>query len=156
MSVALPVAVLMALIEGGILLLLGLQVQAVGQFFVMAVLAGLAFMSIVLFLTITLDNVGRFIAMLLLIVQLGGSGGTFPMPLTNSFFNAIHPFLPMSYSIYGFRQAITGGMGQNLYMQSILVLLIVFVVFSGLLLLFMTISQKKKVETTENEETLTA
>ncbi|ALV21769.1 YhgE/Pip domain-containing protein [Carnobacterium antarcticum] len=156
MSVALPVAVLMALIEGGILLLLGLQVQAVGQFFVMAVLAGLAFMSIVLFLTITLDNVGRFIAMLLLIVQLGGSGGTFPMPLTNSFFNAIHPFLPMSYSIYGFRQAITGGMGQNLYMQSILILLSVFVVFSGLLLLFMTVSQKKNVETTENEETLTA
>ncbi|MEG0268033.1 MAG: YhgE/Pip domain-containing protein [Carnobacterium sp.] len=156
LSVALLAAVLMALIEGGILLLLGLHVQNIGQFFLMAVVAALAFMSIVSFFTIALDNVGRFIAMLLLIVQLGGSGGTFPMPLTNGFFNAIHPFLPMSYSIYGLREAISGGMGQNLYMQSITVLLIVFMVFSGLLLLFMTISQKKHHDAVDTEETVTA
>lgn len=156
LSVALLAAVLMALIEGGILLLLGLHVQNIGQFFLMAVVAALAFMSIVSFFTIALDNVGRFIAMLLLIVQLGGSGGTFPMPLTNGFFNAIHPFLPMSYSIYGLREAISGGMGQNLYMQSMTVLLIVFMVFSGLLLLFMTISQKKHHDAVDTEETVTA
>ncbi|WP_192988147.1 YhgE/Pip domain-containing protein [Carnobacterium mobile] len=157
MSVALLSAVLMALIEGGILMLLGLHVQSVGKFFLMAVVAALTFMSIVSFFTIALDNVGRFIAMLLLIVQLGGSGGTFPMPLTNGFFNAIHPFLPMSYSIYGLREAISGGMGQNLYLQSIMVLVIVFIVFSGLLLLFMTLSQKKNQDTeNNNKETVTA
>lgn len=157
MSVALLSAVLMALIEGGILMLLGLHVQSVGKFFLMAVVAALTFMSIVSFFTIALDNVGRFIAMLLLIVQLGGSGGTFPMPLTNGFFNAIHPFLPMSYSIYGLREAISGGMGQNLYLQSIMVLVIVFIVFSGLLLLFMTLSQKKNQDTeNNNKETITA
>lgn len=157
MSVALLSAVLMALIEGGILMLLGLHVQSVGKFFLMAVVAALTFMSIVSFFTIALDNVGRFIAMLLLIVQLGGSGGTFPMPLTNGFFNAIHPFLPMSYSIYGLREAISGGMGQELYLQSIMVLAIVFVVFSGLLLLFMTLSQKKNHDVeNNNKETVTA
>jgi len=57
-----------------------------------------------------LDNHGRFLAMVLLMLQLGGSGGTFPMEVTNSFYNAVHPFLPMTYSILGFRDAITSGM----------------------------------------------
>ena len=152
LSIALTVAVLMAVIEGGLLMMLGLNVQSIGKFYAIAIIASLAFMAIVTFLTIAFDNVGRFIAMILLVVQLGGSGGTFPMPLTNNFFISIHPYLPMSYSIYGFREAISGGMGQELYMQSILVLTSILLVFSSLLLLYMHFLQKRKQEKIENNE----
>ncbi|SEL28600.1 putative membrane protein [Carnobacterium iners] len=144
LSIALPTALLMAIIEGGILMALGLQVQSVGKFFAVAMITAVAFMAIVTFLTISLDNVGRFIAMILLVVQLGGSGGTFPIPLTNDFFIFIHPFLPMSYSIYGFREAISGGIGQDLYNQSMLVSVSITLVFSSLLFIYTYFFQKYK------------
>ncbi|WP_414838800.1 YhgE/Pip family protein [Carnobacterium sp. TMP28] len=144
LSVVLPVALFMALIEGGILMALGLQVQSVGKFFTVAMITAVAFMAIVTFLTVALDNVGRFIAMILLVVQLGGSGGTFPMPLTNDFFIFIHPFLPMSYSIYGFREAISGGIGQDLYNQSLFISVSLILVFNSLLFAYLYFFQKQK------------
>lgn len=137
LSIALLSAALMGLIETGIMLAIGLPVEHIGQFLLLAVVTSMAFMSIVLFLSVSFDNVGRFIAMLLLIVQLGGSGGTFPIPLTNRFFEAIHPFLPMTYSVYGFRQAISDGLGQGVYIQAILLMLVIAVVFCGFLFLSM-------------------
>jgi putative membrane protein len=152
LSVAMTAAVMMAVIEAGILMMLGLHVQSIEKFFIVAVITAVTFMAIVSFLTIALDNVGRFIAMVLLVVQLGGSGGTFPMPLTNDFFIAIHPFLPMSYSIYGFREAISGGIGQDLFMQSMLVLTSLLIVFSGSLFIYMHVIQKRKHQAIENKE----
>lgn len=150
-SVAMFVASLMAVLECGILLMLGLEVLFVGKFFLLAILTSLAFMSIVLTLVVAFDNVGRFLAMVLLVVQLGGSGGTFPIPLTNSFFQAIHSFLPMSYSVYGFRQAISSGLGNEIYWRTILIMISIILVFNGLLLLTMVNLQKKSVRDSENE-----
>lgn len=145
-SIGTVVAIAMAVIEVGIMLVLGLNVQSVGQMFTMAIVTSLAYMFIIMFLAMTFDNPGRFVAMVLLIVQLGGAGGTFPMPLTNGFFNAIHPFLPMSHSIYGFREAISGGLGQGTFNQSVFILLAIFVVFSGLLMVSMNWLQKRHLD----------
>lgn len=73
---------------------------------------------IVMFLSVAFDNPGRFVAMILLMLQLGGSGGTFPMEVTNHFYNVIHPFLPLTYSILSFRQAITSGLGDGTFEQA--------------------------------------
>lgn len=145
-SIGTVVAIAMAVIEVGIMLVLDLNVQSVGQMFTMAIVTSLAYMFIIMFLAMTFDNPGRFVAMVLLIVQLGGAGGTFPMPLTNGFFNAIHPFLPMSHSIYGFREAISGGLGQGTFNQSVFILVAIFVVFSGLLMVSMNWLQKRHLD----------
>ena len=145
-SIGTVVAIAMAVIEVGIMLVLGLNVQSVGQMFTMAIVTSLAYMFIIMFLAMTFDNPGRFVAMVLLIVQLGGAGGSFPMPLTNGFFNAIHPFLPMSHSIYGFREAISGGLGQGTSNQSVFILVAIFVVFSGLLMVSMNWLQKRHLD----------
>lgn len=150
-SVAMLVASLMAVLECGILLMLGLEVLFVGKFFLLAILTSLAFMSIVLMLVVAFDNVGRFLAMVLLVVQLGGSGGTFPIPLTNSFFQTIHLFLPMSYSVYGFRQAISNGLGDAIYWRTIFIMISIILVFNGLLMLTMYTLQKKSVRVKEND-----
>lgn len=157
-SVAMLVAALMAVIECGILLMIGLDVLFVGKFFLLALLTSLAFMSIVLTLVVAFDNVGRFVAMVLLVLQLGGSGGTFPIPLTNSFFQTIHLWLPMTYSVYGFRQAISSGLGNDIYWQANFVMIGIIIVFNGLLILTMHFLQKKNQnnEVKEVEETVKA
>ena len=79
------------------------------------------------------DNPGRFVAMVGLMLQLGGAGGTFPMEITNQFYNAIHPFLPMTYSIMNFRNALTGGIADSTVTLGFMVL-IAFTIGSLLLL----------------------
>ncbi|OEY82555.1 hypothetical protein NT95_06100 [Oenococcus kitaharae] len=124
-SIGTVMAVAMAVIEATLIILIGgLHVDHLDKFYLTAILFSLASMFIVMFLSMLLDNPGRFIAMVLLMLQLGGSGGTFPMEITNSFYNAIHPYLPMSYSIYGFREAITSGFTTSFYNGSMLVLLL--------------------------------
>nr|WP_237756633.1 YhgE/Pip domain-containing protein [Levilactobacillus paucivorans] len=100
----------MGVIEPSLMMLAGLSVDHPMQMILISVLFAEASMFIVMFLSMLLDNPGRFIAMVLLMLQLGGSGGTFPMEVTNHFYNVVHPFLPMTYSILGFREAITSGM----------------------------------------------
>ena len=85
-------------------------------------LTSFVYMSIVSLLMIVLDNPGRFLAMVLLVLQLGSSEGTFPIQTANSFFQAVNPLVPMTYSIRALRQAISGGLGSSFYSDSMWVL----------------------------------
>ncbi|WP_162011370.1 YhgE/Pip domain-containing protein [Streptococcus sp. S784/96/1] len=53
------------------------------------------------------NRYGSFIAMLLLLLQLGSSAGTYPIQLSPAFFERIQPFLPISYAVSGLRQTIS-------------------------------------------------
>ena len=130
-------AIVMAVVECGIMMLCGLTVDHVPSFFATTILFGLASMAVVMFLSMTFDNPGRFVAMVLLMLQLGGSGGTFPMEVTMKFYNVIHWYLPMTYSILGLRDSISGGLGTHYTLFCNLVLLGIAVVFNLLLLLTM-------------------
>ncbi len=94
-------------------------------------------MAIVMFLSMLFDNPGRFFAMVLLMLQLGGSGGTFPMEITMKFYNVIHWYLPMTYSILGLRDSISGGLGAHYTMFCNTVLIVIAIVFYALLLVGM-------------------
>ena len=85
-------------------------------------LTSFVYMSIVSLLVIVLDNPGRFLAMVLLVLQLGSSEGTFPIQTANGFFQAVNPLVPMTYSIRALRQAISGGLGSSFYSNSMWVL----------------------------------
>ena len=128
---------LMAIAEGGIMMALGLTVIHVPSFFGTLILFGLASMAVVMFLSMTFDNPGRFVAMVLLMLQLGGSGGTFPMEVTMKFYNVIHYALPMTYSILGLRNGISGGLGTHYVAFCNSVLAGIAVVFFLLLLVAM-------------------
>ena len=107
-------------------------VQA-GATFIVLLLTGLMFMSIVYWLNLVLGKVGSFLSMILLVFQLGGSAGTYPIQLSNGFFQAIHPYLPMSYSVNTLRQTLMIGDSAK---SDILVLLAITVVFSLLSIAF--------------------
>lgn len=141
-TVGLVAAIGMGLIESGAMLLLGLQVDHLGEYFAISLMAAISFMFLVMFLSMLLDNIGRFIAVILLVLQLAGSGGTFPMQTTGPFFNAIHPYLPMSHSILGLRQAITSGFGNSVFADNFMFLLILALGSLICLLLSMIYLQK--------------
>ena len=101
---------------------LGLTPEHPAHFIGAVYLTSFAYMSIVSLLVIVLDNPGRFLAMILLVLQLGSSEGTFPIQTANGFFQAINPLVPMTYSIRALRQAISGGLDNAFYGGSMWVL----------------------------------
>ena len=101
---------------------LGLTPEHPAHFIGAIYLTSFAYVSIVSLLVIVLDNPGRFLAMVLLMLQLGSSEGTFPIQTANGFFQAINPLVPMTYSIRALRQAISGGLDNAFYGGSMLVL----------------------------------
>lgn len=101
--------------------------------FGMILCTALVFMAIVGWLNLVLGKVGAFFSMILLVLQLGGSAGTYPIQLSNGFFNAIHPWLPMSYSVSGLRETLMIG---NSAIPQIIILLSITTVFSIMSILF--------------------
>jgi len=101
---------------------LGLVPDHPGHFIGAVYLTSFVYMSIVSLLVIMLDNPGRFLAMILLVLQLGSSEGTFPIQTANGFFQAVNPLVPMTYSIRALRQAISGGLNNSFYTDSMWVL----------------------------------
>jgi putative membrane protein len=72
-------------------------------------LSSVTFTAIVQWLGARLGPAGRLAALALLMLQLTSSGGTYPVQTTPGFFQAIHPWLPMSYVVDGLRHLIDGG-----------------------------------------------
>ncbi|MFC2574544.1 MAG: YhgE/Pip family protein [Candidatus Saccharimonas sp.] len=107
-------------------------------------LTSFVYMSIVSLLVIVLDNPGRFLAMVLLVLQLGSSEGTFPIQTANGFFQAVNPLVPMTYSIRALRQAISGGLGSSFYSDSMWVLAGFLLVANLLMIGFFIYRGKRK------------
>ncbi|MCJ0573595.1 YhgE/Pip domain-containing protein [Enterococcus cecorum] len=134
---------MMALIIGTVMRMIGLEVAQPMNFYMTLLVTAWLFMFMIMFLAMSFDNPGRFIAVLLLVMQLGSSGGVFPMPLISKFYNVLNPFMPMTYSIYSLRQAISTGLGDEFYRNSMLILVILAIVFIILLGISMQILYRK-------------
>ena len=92
------------------------------------VLASMTFMALVTALVTWDSKLGAFASLILLLLQLASSAGTYPLELTSKIFQVINPWLPMSYSVSGLRQTISmnGQIGsQVLFLAFVLVLFMV-------------------------------
>jgi len=88
---------------------LKLEVQNVPMFYLFTFVTSLCFMFIIQALVTWLDNPGRFLAILLLIFQLTTSAGTFPVELLPTWMKAFNPFMPMTFSVKGYKAVISSG-----------------------------------------------
>ncbi|BCG57638.1 YhgE/Pip domain-containing protein [Paenibacillus sp. URB8-2] len=103
-------SLLQSLVAASILLYgLGLEVQSVPRFYAFTFIVSISFMWLIQALVTWLDQPGRFVAIVLLIFQLTTSAGTFPLEVIPKWMQSIHPLLPMSYSVQGFRSVISTG-----------------------------------------------
>lgn len=134
------IAVLAGILVYGGVHLIGLTANHEMRTFILIILTSLVFMSMVTALTTWNSRIGAFFSLILLLLQLASSAGTYPLALTNDFFRAINPWLPMSYSVSGLRQTIS--MTGNIHHQ-VIFLSVILALFTGL---GMLAYQPKKME----------
>ncbi len=134
------IAVLAGILVYGGVHLIGLTANHEMRTFILIILTSLVFMSMVTALTTWNSRIGAFFSLILLLLQLASSAGTYPLALTNDFFRAINPWLPMSYSVSGLRQTIS--MTGNIHHQ-VIFLAVILALFTGL---GMLAYQPKKME----------
>ena len=120
-------------VVGGLLMaavvwvLLGLDPVHPFLFVALLVLAACSFSAIAHLLRTALGEAGSSLLLVLLILQLASTGGTYPTPLLPGFFAALSPFMPMTYLIDGFRIVISGGELTHLARDAAVLLVIVLV-----------------------------
>ena len=134
------IAVLAGILVYGGVHLIGLTANHEMRTFILIILTSLVFMSMVTALITWNSRIGAFFSLILLLLQLASSAGTYPLALTNDFFRAINPWLPMSYSVSGLRQTIS--MTGNIHHQ-VIFLVVILALFIGL---GMLAYQPKKME----------
>ncbi|MFD3447280.1 YhgE/Pip family protein [Microbacteriaceae bacterium 4G12] len=88
---------------------LDFKVQSVPQFMLFTIVTSIAFLSLIQFLVTTLGDVGRFIAIVILVLQLTTSAGTYPIEMVNNALQMFSPLVPMTYSVAGFKAVFASG-----------------------------------------------
>lgn len=83
------------------------------KFLLVGVIAGIVYSFFVYSLVYTFGDIGKAIGVILLVIQIGGSGGTFPIDVTPNFFISINPYLPFTFVIEAMRECVCGTYGNN-------------------------------------------
>jgi putative membrane protein len=106
------------LLAGMLLVLLNVQVAHPGRFVTTLVLTALTFGALLMVLVQLFGSAGKLLAVILLAMQLAASGTMVPIELTSRFFQALHPWLPLTWSIKATRIAMFDAYG-GAWLQSI-------------------------------------
>lgn len=78
------------------------------KFMIAGITGSVAIMFFIYTLAYTFGDIGKALAVIMLVVQIGGSGGTFPIDVTPQFFRAINPYLPFTFVIEAMRECVCG------------------------------------------------
>ena len=132
----LSLALVQALIVSvGDIFLLNVKMDNPFLFVLICLFVSMVFNFIVYSLVSLFGNIGKAISVILLVLQVAGSGGTFPIQVTPKFFHFVYPFLPFTYGISAMREAIGGIYLPNLRID--LLVLFVFLIVSILINIFL-------------------
>ncbi|MGW5981838.1 YhgE/Pip family protein [Bacillus mycoides] len=129
-GVLLSVGIIQAIVADVILLFgLGVEVQSIPYFILFSIVTSLAFIALIQCLVTAFGDAGRFIAILTLIIQLTTSAGTFPLELIPKYLQPFNAWLPMTYSVSGFKAVVSSG-DFNFMWKNIGILMIFIVLLS--------------------------
>ena len=96
--------ILLAMLFG----LLQVEVVSVPRFAFTMLMTASAFLALIFALVCILGDAGRMVALILLVLQLAAAGATIPVELTSPFFQAIHPFMPLTWVVQALRVSMFG------------------------------------------------
>lgn len=102
-------------------LVLGIQCENPAAFIGAGVLAGFVYVNLLYALAYSMRHIGKALAMVLLVLQIPGSSGMFPVEMMPEFYQVLNPLLPFTYSIDAMREAIGGMYGAH-YLIDMLIL----------------------------------
>ncbi len=129
----LSLTIIQALIVSlGDIYLLKVQADNIPLFILISVFTSIVFTAIVYSLVSIFGNVGKAIGVVLLVIQVAGSGGTFPIQVTPQFFQNVYPLLPFTYAISAMRETVGGIYMPNLIkdISALAIFIIIFVLFT--------------------------
>ncbi|MEK5332269.1 YhgE/Pip domain-containing protein [Lysinibacillus sp. FSL W8-0992] len=98
-------------------LLLDVSISAPYFFIIFGLIISFVFITVVYTLVSVFGNVGKALAIVMLVLQIAGSGGTYPVELLPKFFQVINPFLPFTYAIEMMREAVGGIIWQKVWID---------------------------------------
>lgn len=107
----------------GDLFILKIKCEHPVYFVVAGFVASFVYVNLIYALSITFKHIGKAVSVILVILQIPGSAGTYPIEMTPGFFQAIHPLLPFTYGINAMRETIAGTY-DHYYSKNIIILLI--------------------------------
>lgn len=88
--------------------LLGTQCEHAAAFLGTGLLISFVYINLIYALSITFKHIGKALCVLLVILQIPGSAGTYPIEMTPDFFQRLHPLLPFTYGVNAMREAAFG------------------------------------------------
>lgn len=109
----------------GDILYIGIQCVSPVRFVLAAIVNGLVFMMINYALVFALDNIGLAAGVIILVLQVAGSGGTYPVEVLPGIFRTLYPLMPFHYAMDAMRECI-GGMYDGTYWRCIGILMLIF------------------------------
>lgn len=140
------IAIIQALIVSlGDILVLGVNPENPSLLVIGSIFASIVFTVIVYSLVSVFGNMGKAMGIILLVIQVAGSGGTFPIEVTPQFFQMVNPYLPFTYAISMLRESIGGIYNPVLYKD--LAVLTLYIVIS----LILSIPLKKPINKIYNK-----
>ena len=113
---------------------LGFGVTNIWLYYGTCILTSIVFFSILQFLVIKLGDVGKFLGILLLVLQLAASGGTFPIETVPKFFQSIYKFMPMNYTIRLIKESLIK-VDNGMIAKNACILIGIFIVFMAITLI---------------------
>ena len=119
------------------------QPEYMGKTLIIACLASVAFLTLEYCVNFFLDIIGDFTPLVFMVLQLSGCAGTYPLELSDKFYQVLNPFMPFTYTVHGFRSGIASGLDIT---TDCVVLAVIAVVFAGLLLVGFRKRAKKEQE----------
>ena len=105
------------LIALGDLLYLGIQCEHPFLFLLACWFSSIVFVNIIYTLTVSLGDIGKAVSVILLVVQVAGTGGTFPIEVAPKFFRVVYPLLPFTHSMAALRETVGGMYGMNYWID---------------------------------------
>lgn len=118
----------------GDIYLLKIQCKNPAAFVFAGLFASFVYVNLIYALSITFKHIGKALSVILVILQIPGSAGTYPIEMTPAFFQFVHPLLPFTYGINAMREAIAGIYGMH-YWKNILCLAVFLPIALGIGLL---------------------
>ena len=118
-----------SLVLYGAIQFLGFEANYEWRTIFLIILGGWTLMALVTALVGWDNRYGSFLSLVMLLLQVGSAGGSYPIELSPKFFQVVHPYMPMTYIVTGLRQTIsmTGSIGTQVGVLS--AFLVAFMVF---------------------------
>ena len=101
----------------GDLLYLGIQCKHPFLFMLAGWFSSIVYVNIIYTLTVSFGDIGKAVSVVLLVMQVAGSGGTFPIEVAPAFFKAVYPLLPFVHSMAALRETIGGMYGMTYWTE---------------------------------------